>query len=71
MNAEEGPAYGAAILAMVGANEYASVVDAVDKVVSIKETVFPNANLTEKYEKKYAQFKTLYPALKYFFSNRL
>ncbi len=61
---EEGPAYGAAILAMVGANEYASVAEAVQNVVSVKEKVFPTDNLTEKYEKKYVKFKRLYPALK-------
>ena len=60
----EGPAYGAAILAMVGANEYVSVTEAVKNVVSVKETIFPTDDLAEKYEKKYAKFKRLYPALK-------
>lgn len=64
LNVEEGPAYGAAILAMVGANEYPSLDEAVNSVVSKKETVYPTDGLTEKYEKKYAQFKKLYPALK-------
>ena len=61
---EEGPAYGAAILAMVGAKEYVSVAEAVQNVVSVKEKVFPMDDLTEKYKKKYAKFKRLYPALK-------
>lgn len=49
---------------MVGVNEYLSVTDAVNNIVSIKETVFPTKSLTEKYEKKYLKFKKLYPALK-------
>ena len=64
LNVEEGPAYGAAILAMVGAGEYPSVEDAVKAVVSIKETIYPTEGLTKKYEKKYLKFKQLYPALK-------
>lgn len=64
LNVEEGPAYGAAILAMVGANEYLSIDDAVNNIVSIKETILPTADLTEKYEQKYLKFKKLYPALK-------
>ena len=63
-NVEEGPAYGAAILAMVGANEYSSVEDAVDRIVTVKETIFPTKDLVEKYERKYSKFKKLYPALK-------
>lgn len=67
LNVEEGPAYGAAILAMVGANEYLSIDDAVNNIVTVKGTVFPTNDLTEKYEKKYIKFKQLYPALKDFF----
>ena len=64
LEVEEGPAYGASILAMVGANEYNSIDDAVNKVVRVKETVYPTKDLTEKYEQKYLKFRQLYPALK-------
>ena len=64
LNVEEGPAYGAAILAMVGAKEYPSIEEAVKSVVLVKETVFPTKDLTAKYEEKYCKFKKLYPALK-------
>lgn len=64
LNVEEGPAYGAAILAMVGAKEYASVEEAVTRVVSVKERIFPTKELADKYEAKYRKFKRLYPALK-------
>ncbi len=64
LNVEEGPAYGASILAMVGANEYPSVDEAVKAIVNVKETVYPTVALTEKYEQKYRKFQKLYPALK-------
>ncbi len=64
LSVEEGPAYGAAILAMVGANEYLSIDDAVNTIVTVKETVFPRTDLIEKYNNKYLKFKRLYPALK-------
>ena len=64
LSVEEGPSYGAIILAMVGAKEYNSIEEAVKKVVGIKETILPIKDLTEIYEKKYNKFKKLYPALK-------
>ena len=60
---EEGPAYGAAILATVGAGEYFSVEEAVDKTVKTENCIYPVLSLVEKYEKKYRIFKKLYPAL--------
>ena len=61
---EEGPAYGAAILAMVGCGEYKSVYEATEKLIKIKDTVYPNTELAEKYNKSYSVFKSIYPALK-------
>lgn len=61
---EEGPSYGAAILAMVGCGEYESVTKAAETLVKIKDTVFPDSDLLEKYKAKYDVFKELYPALK-------
>ena len=64
LNVEEGPAYGAVILAMVGAGEYSSVKDAVEKIVKTGKCIFPVDTLVEKYNKKYCIFKQIYPALK-------
>lgn len=61
---EEGPAYGAAILAAVADRRFASVEDAVCKVVKTEHTIEPEADLVSKYEKRYQQFHKLYPALK-------
>ena len=41
MSVEEGPAYGGAILAMVGAKEYETVGDAVNTFVTTKDVVMP------------------------------
>ena len=61
---EEGPAYGGAILAMVGCGEYDSVASATRALIKIKDSVLPSPDLVEAYEKKYQAFKKLYPALK-------
>ena len=65
---EQGPGYGAAILAMVGAGEYESVLQATDKLVKISSTVCPDKTIAEKYSKKYEIYKKLYPALKSVFA---
>lgn len=64
---EQGPSYGAAILAMVAAGEYRSVESAVDEIVKIKEVVKPEKDIVSLYEKKYATYRSLYPALKNIF----
>ncbi len=61
---EQGPAYGAAILAMVGCGEYPSVEGATEKLIKIKDTVYPQSKRVEYYEKKYRIFKNIYPCLK-------
>ena len=61
---EQGPGYGAAMLAMVGCGRFASVQEAADALVETASTTEPDPVLTEKYEKRYRQFRLLYPALK-------
>ena len=67
LETEQGPSYGAAILAMVGTGEYATVKEATDRIVKEKSSVLPEKDLTEKYEAKYQKFKKLYPCLKSWF----
>lgn len=64
IEAEEGPALGGAILAAVGCGEYTSVEAAAECLVKIVGTVEPEAELTAKYEKRYQQFKQIYPICK-------
>ncbi len=61
---EEGPGYGAAILAAAGCGEYANVGEAAEKLVKVIDTVEPDAELVKKYEEKYQKFKKIYPAVK-------
>ena len=61
---EEGPGFGAAILAAVGCGEYESVEKATKSIIKIKEKIKPEADLVVKYEEKYQKFKRIYPALK-------
>lgn len=68
---EQGPGYGAALLAMVAVGKFESVQAACDALIHIKETVEPDAELTAKYEARYQQFKQIYPALKNVFPELL
>jgi xylulokinase len=62
--AEEGAAYGAAILAAVGARHFASVEQACDAVVHVASRVKPNPASSAVLQKNYAAFRRLYPALR-------
>ncbi len=61
---EEGPGMGGAMLAMVACGEYKSVEEAAAAIVKVKETIEPEPELVKKYEERYQQFKSVYPALK-------
>lgn len=61
---DEGPALGGAILAAVGCGKYPDVITASKSLVNVVETVEPEADLVEKYEKKYQEFKKIYPTIK-------
>ena len=64
---EQGPGYGGAVLAMVGTGLFPSVQAACDKLVSVAETVEPDAQLTTLYEERYQQFREIYPTCKTLF----
>ena len=66
---EQGPGYGAAMLAMVGCGRFASVQEAADALVEVASTTELDPVLTAKYEARYQSFKKLYPALKDFFAS--
>lgn len=63
----EGPAYGAAILAMVAAGEYTSVKEAAEKIVKMGGSVEYDGELAEKYDRSYERYKSLYQSLKDWF----
>lgn len=68
LSMQEGPAYGAAMLAMVGTKEYGSLEEIADKFITVETVVYPQEELIEKYEKRYRYFRKLYPALKAVFA---
>ena len=61
---EEGPGYGAAMLAMVGCGVYASVQEAADALVELASTTEPDPERTARYEVQYQKYRRIYPALK-------
>lgn len=67
IESEEGPGYGAAILAAVGCGTFESVESACEKLVKVIDTVEPDPELVQKYEEKYQKFKQLYPIMKNWF----
>ena len=71
MVTEQGPGYGAAMLAMVACGRFASVRAAADALVRVRSTVEPDPELTARYEKRYAQFRQIYPACKALFPSLL
>jgi len=64
VEAEEGAAYGAAILAGVGAKAWPSVDAACDAVVRVASTTVPNSRDSLVMEKAYAVYRRIYPAMK-------
>ncbi|MGI8565467.1 MAG: xylulokinase, partial [Pyrinomonadaceae bacterium] len=64
VEAEEGAAYGAALLAGVGANVWPSVDAACQSVVRVAERVEPDAQSVELMNRQYESFRALYPALR-------
>lgn len=64
IEADEGAAFGAAILAGVGAGAWKSVDAACEKTIRVIETIEPNAESVEKLNKNYEAYKLLYSALR-------
>ena len=67
IESEEGPGYGSAILAAVGCGEFKDVETACNKLVKVIDMIKPEQELVTKYEKKYQEFKRIYPTVKCLF----
>lgn len=63
INSQEGPAYGAAILASVGCGSFKSVDEACERLIRVTETIEPVEENTAIYDKYYELFNELYRAL--------
>lgn len=61
---EEGPSYGAAMLAGVACGAYSSVAQACETTNGVIKTIEPLPELVELYNDRYSRFSKVYPALK-------
>ncbi len=64
LHVTEGPAYGVALLAAVGAGIYGSVAEACSATIGVVDTRRPDPAHQERYEQYYGIYTGLYPALK-------
>jgi xylulokinase len=64
LETQEGSAYGAALLAMVGTGAFASVPEACRASVREVDSVAPHPAETEAYARDHAVYRALYPALR-------
>jgi xylulokinase len=67
INVDEGPAFGVALLAAVGAGIYPTVESACDATITLVDKTSPDAGRARGYEKLYGVYRSLYPALKQLF----
>jgi len=63
VNVTEGAAYGAALLAGVGAGSFASVEQAVGSTVRVTDLTLPDPGRVESYRNLYRIYRSLYPSL--------
>jgi xylulokinase len=63
MAADEGPAYGVALLAAVGAGEFNDVTEACDATVKTRAQTKPNAAARKYYDKAFQIYQELYRSL--------
>jgi xylulokinase len=64
INVTEGAAFGAALLAGVGAGIFASVQEAVANTIHVTERTQPIPENVRRYDRLYAVYRSLYPTLK-------
>lgn len=64
VRADEGPGFGAALLAGVGSGVFDDIVAAAQKTVVVKDSLRPNPAAARDYDERFAFYKELYPALR-------
>jgi len=64
LTAEEGAAYGAALLSGVGTGVWSSVDEACNQAVTVASRVDPDVKTAERMTGHYTRYRSLYPALK-------
>jgi xylulokinase len=64
INATEGSAYGAALLAVTGTGGFASVEEACRSCIRVTDRCEPDAGRARMYQEYYAIYRDLYPCLR-------
>ncbi len=64
LNVEEGPAFGAALIAGVGVGVYNNFEEAEEGIIKVVEKIKPNPENVKKYNEYYPIFKKIYGSLK-------
>lgn len=63
LKVDEGPAFGSALLAMVGTKRFKDVKEAGKKTLKLRDSFSPNPKSSARYQELYLSWKTLYPAM--------
>lgn len=61
INADQGPAFGAAIMAGVGAGVYTSIPEACDSIINVTQRVAPDERRVKEYNDYYNVYTSMYP----------
>ena len=64
IGSDQGPAFGAAIMAGVGSSVYNSIPEACDAIIEVVERTEPNAARAKEYDDYYEVYHSLYPGIK-------
>lgn len=64
VEADEGAAYGAALLAGVGAGAWQTIDEACDKTIRVAERIEPNDEAVEILNRRYQAYQAIYPSLR-------
>lgn len=64
INSEEGPALGVALLAAVGAGEFASIEEACSSTISVVDSISPQKENLSFYDRAFSVYQAFYPSLK-------
>ena len=63
INAQEGPAFGVALLAMVGTGAFRTVPEACAATIKVTEELHPEQPVQKQYDAVYGEYQRLYPLL--------
>ncbi|HEY8417149.1 MAG TPA: xylulokinase [Limnochordales bacterium] len=69
MQMDEGPGFGALLLAGVGSGVYRDIFEATERTVRLRDAAEPDAAAAQDYHERFRFYRSLYPALKQSFAD--